>query len=59
MLSPMHATRVELPLKASEKTTIKVTETTRTAMKTAKNFTLDISYPSFMMPAVAETPNDS
>jgi hypothetical protein len=31
-----------------------VTEITRTAMKTAKNFTLDISNPSFMMQAIIE-----
>jgi hypothetical protein len=50
----MHATRVGPILKASEKTTIMDTETTRTEMKTAKNLPLVISHPSFMMHAIVE-----
>jgi hypothetical protein len=42
MLSPMQATRIILPLKAPENTAIKAAATTRTAIKTARNFILAI-----------------
>jgi hypothetical protein len=53
MLSPMHATRVRLVLALSptvpENTAIKVKDTIRTAMQTAKNFILLI----FILPSLA------